>query len=112
MVVVRGGGGGQGCLGGVSRCHSIDRLPKLWLLHLFGCKKHAFATGVPLPTLCSRNFHWDSFRPDSALPRRLLAHSPSQAPSDSAEWQTAGVDHLHLSDARGLRDPDHLSEIR
>ena len=23
---------GQGCLCGVSRCHSIDRLPKLWLL--------------------------------------------------------------------------------
>ena len=41
-----GGGGGQGewgygvvwgrgCLGGVSRCHSIDRLPKLWLLHYY-----------------------------------------------------------------------------
>ena len=32
-VRVVGDGGGQGCLGGVSRCHSIDWLPKLWLLH-------------------------------------------------------------------------------
>ena len=24
-----------GVTGGVSRCHSIDRLPKLWLLHIF-----------------------------------------------------------------------------
>ena len=31
------GGGGQGCLGGVSRCHSIDWLPKLWLLHSCNC---------------------------------------------------------------------------
>ena len=35
----RGGGGGggyrsRGWLGGVSRCHSINRLKKLWLLHL------------------------------------------------------------------------------
>ena len=28
-----GGGGGRGQGGGVSRCHSIDRLLKLWLLH-------------------------------------------------------------------------------
>ena len=25
---------GFGMIGGVSRCHSINRLPKLWLLHL------------------------------------------------------------------------------
>ena len=31
---VRGrGGGGLGVGGGVSRCHLIDQLPKLWLLH-------------------------------------------------------------------------------
>ena len=29
-----GGVWGLGVVGGVSRCHSIDRLPKLWLLHL------------------------------------------------------------------------------
>ena len=29
------GGGGGGCLGGASRCHLIDRLPKVWLLHLY-----------------------------------------------------------------------------
>ena len=35
MVGVRGlwGVGGDGVWGGVSRCNSIDRLPKLWLLH-------------------------------------------------------------------------------
>ena len=27
----------QGCLAGNSRCHSIDQLPKLWLLHFIKC---------------------------------------------------------------------------
>ena len=30
---------GAGRRGGVSRCHSIDRLPKLWLLHSFSVTK-------------------------------------------------------------------------
>ena len=28
-----GGGPGVRAVGGISRCHSIDLLPKLWLLH-------------------------------------------------------------------------------
>ena len=32
-VVGSEGWWGQGCLGGVSRCHLIDQLPKFWLLH-------------------------------------------------------------------------------
>ena len=45
------GGGwvwGLGVIDGVSRCHSIDRLPKLWLLHLFQCIQIKKVTDKPV----------------------------------------------------------------